>query len=92
VQAQILNLLADLRDRRGLSMIFIAHDLAVIGFIADRVAVMHRGRIVEQGPTEAVLRAPQSAHGRALLAALPRPRLAGSAASAAAEPPMPQSE
>jgi len=58
VQAQIVNLLADLRDEMKLAMVFVSHDLGVIRFLADRVMVMYRGRVVESGPTEAVLAAP----------------------------------
>jgi ABC-type microcin C transport system duplicated ATPase subunit YejF len=72
VQAQVLNLLLDLQARRGLAYLFIAHDLAVVRQIADRVAVMYRGKIVETGTTEAVLHHPQHPYTRALLEAVPR--------------------
>ena len=71
VQAQILTLLKKLRAEHGLSMLFISHDLAVVGQIADRVAVMRHGEIVEQGCVQQVLTRPQHAYTRSLLASAP---------------------
>jgi peptide/nickel transport system ATP-binding protein len=71
VQAQILALLRKLRDEQGLGMIFISHDLAVVGQIADRVAVMQRGEIVEMGAVGEMLLLPQHPYTRQLLAAAP---------------------
>ncbi len=71
VQAQVLRLLADLRARLGLSMIFITHDLRVAAQICDRIAVMREGSVVEQGDAAAVLGAPRHAYTQALIAAVP---------------------
>ena len=71
VQAQILALLNRLRQTHNLSMLFISHDLAVVSQIADRVAVMHRGHIVEQAPASQIFRAPQHDYTRRLLASAP---------------------
>jgi oligopeptide transport system ATP-binding protein len=71
IQAQILNLLKDLQRDLGLTYVFIAHDLAVVRAMSDVIAVMHEGRIVEQGPSEQVYTTPQTDYTRALLAAVP---------------------
>ncbi|MDC8783866.1 ABC transporter ATP-binding protein [Roseateles koreensis] len=72
VQAQILNLLRQLQRERGLAFLFITHNIGVVEYVADDVAVMQRGRIVEAGSCEAVLGAPQQAYTQTLLAAVPR--------------------
>lgn len=72
IQAQVLNLFMQLREELRLTSIFISHDLTVVRHVADRVAIMVRGRVVELGPTEAVFGAPRHAYTRALLAAAPR--------------------
>lgn len=76
VQAVVLNLLQDLKQSMGMSYLFVSHDLNVVRLLCDRVIVMRSGRIVEQGPTEAVLDAPQDAYTRELLSAIPHPPLA----------------
>jgi microcin C transport system ATP-binding protein len=73
VQAQILTLLAEIRARLGMSLLFITHDLGIVRRIADRVCVMNGGKIVEQGPVEQVFTAPKHPYTRALLAAEPKP-------------------
>ena len=73
VQAQILALLADIRQRLGMSMLFITHDLGIVRRIADTVCVMNKGKIVEQGPVEQVFAAPKHPYTRDLLAAEPKP-------------------
>ncbi|AMM23218.1 ABC transporter ATP-binding protein [Variovorax sp. PAMC 28711] len=71
VQAQVLDLLADLKVRLGLSMVFVTHDLRVAAQICDQVAVMHKGRIVETGPADRVFTDPQHAYTRQLIEAIP---------------------
>ena len=74
IRSQILNLLRDLQRRLGLSYIFVSHDLAVVKHIADRVAVMNLGSIVETAETQALFAAPRHPYSRALLSAIPVPR------------------
>jgi len=73
VQGQVLNLLADLRAELGVTYVFVSHDLAVVQQIAETTIVMHRGRIVEEGETDAILTDPQDPYTQRLLSALPRP-------------------
>ena len=75
MQAQILNLLKDLQKELGLTYLFISHNLAVVDYMADRIAVMWRGRIVEIAPREILLRKPIHPYTRSLLAAVPFPDL-----------------
>ena len=73
VQAEVLDLLDELRSEMGLSYLFISHDLAVVARIADRVMVMRRGRVVEEGATDAIFQDPRHPYTRALIAASPEP-------------------
>jgi peptide/nickel transport system ATP-binding protein len=73
-QAQVLNLLADLRAQRGLSYLFIAHDIAVVSFLAQRVVVLYRGQVMEEGPSVEVTERPRHPFTQALTAASPVPR------------------
>jgi peptide/nickel transport system ATP-binding protein len=73
IQAQIINLLDDLRRRLGLTMLFITHNLGVVRIIADRVAVMYLGRLVELAPTQALFERPAHPYTRTLLASIPLP-------------------
>jgi peptide/nickel transport system ATP-binding protein len=72
VQAQVLNLLKRLQEKRGLTYIFISHDLSVVKFMADMMAVMNAGKIVEFGPSEAIYRAPREEYTRRLINATPK--------------------
>ncbi|MCL8381691.1 dipeptide ABC transporter ATP-binding protein [Xanthobacter aminoxidans] len=73
VQAVVLNLLEELKQRLGMSYLFVSHDLHVVGLLCDRVIVMRQGRIVEEGTAQAVLEAPKDAYTRELIAAIPHP-------------------
>ena len=72
VKAQIVNLLLDINKAEGISIIFISHDLGIVEYIADRLLVMQAGKVVETGPVEAVLYAPQHPYTRKLLASVPK--------------------
>jgi peptide/nickel transport system ATP-binding protein len=89
VQAQILNLLEDLKDRYGLTLLFIAHDLSVVKNISDRVAVMYLGKLCEVGDPDAIYRAPAHPYTRALLASIPIPDPRARSATRGAEGELP---
>ncbi len=73
IRAQVLNLLSELQKKKGLTYLFIAHDLSVVQFITDRLAVIHKGKIVEMAETEKLFRNPLHPYTRALLSAIPLP-------------------
>jgi oligopeptide transport system ATP-binding protein len=73
VQAQVVNLLGKLRKERNLAMLFVAHDLAVVRHVSDRVMVMYLGRIIETGPAKSIFTAPRHPYTQALLSAVPTP-------------------
>jgi peptide/nickel transport system ATP-binding protein len=91
IQGQVINLFLDLKEQIGLTLIFIAHDLAIVRRLCDRVAVMYLGRIVEEGPTERVFRQPRHPYTMALIASIPEidPDLALPLAPMVGEPPSP---
>jgi len=73
IRAQIVNLLADLQEELGLTYVFVAHDIGIVRHVADRIAVMHDGKIVEEGPADQVCEQPRDAYTKQLLAAVPIP-------------------
>ena len=89
IQAQILNLFMELRDERGLALLFVSHDLTVVRHLCHRIAVMYLGRVVETGPTAEVLRHPRHPYTRALVAAIPGERDGLVAPPLSGEPPSP---
>jgi len=72
VQAQILNLLRELQDSLGVSYLFVTHNIGVVAYLADRVAVMHSGKIVEMGDASQILNDPQDSYTKTLLSAVPK--------------------
>jgi peptide/nickel transport system ATP-binding protein len=86
VQAQILNLIRRLHSERGLGYLFITHDLSIVRQVSDYLYVMHRGRVVESGPTEQVLDRPQDPYTVKLLTSVPRARGSWLTAEAPAGP------
>ncbi len=91
VQATVLNLLADLRKDLGLTLLLIAHNMAVVRHVCDRTMVMYLGRIIETGPTERVIADPQHPYTQALLTAIPRlePGRRSTAPALLGDPPSP---
>ncbi len=89
VQAQVLNLLRDVQERHRLTYIFISHDLGVVRYMSDRIAVMYLGKIVEQGPADELYERPLHPYTRALVSAVPSLRQRRSRIRLAGEPPKP---
>lgn len=87
IQAQILNLLADLRGQLGLTYLFISHDLAVVRHVAERVLILYRGRVMEEGPVALVFESPRHPYTQLLLRSVPRPGMALARGAVAAEAP-----
>ncbi len=90
IQAQVLDLLADLQEAQRLGYLFISHDLGVVHHVSDRVLVMQDGRVVEEGDAEALFRAPDHPYTRELLAALPELPALAAARSMNVRPPLPE--
>ena len=86
VRAQVLNLMKELQEEYGMSYLFITHDLALVEVIADRIVVMQRGEVVEEGPVERIFEAPEHDYTKELLAAIPKPDPRRRLATAAREP------
>ena len=91
IRAQILNLLLELQRRRGLTYLFVSHDLSVVRYVADRIGVMYLGRMAESGPTERIFATPLHPYTRQLLAAVPiaKPRARRPALTLQGDPPSP---
>jgi peptide/nickel transport system ATP-binding protein len=88
IRAGVLNMMAGLRDQEGVSLLYITHDIASARYVADRVVVMYAGHLVEEGPTEAVLRDPKHPYTQLLLSAVADPREKATSVSAdTGEPP-----
>jgi ABC-type dipeptide/oligopeptide/nickel transport system ATPase component len=92
VQAEVLELIRELREQEGMSVLFISHDLAVVAELCDQVAIMRGGRIVEQGPANAVLSAPKDPYTADLLAAVPRINAGEGLTAGRSGPPPPRGE
>jgi peptide/nickel transport system ATP-binding protein len=90
IARQVTDLMLQLQQREGISFLFISHDIAVVERVSHRIAVMHRGEIVETGPSQSVLRDPRHAYTRRLLASVPRPDPAGRRAADRSLPAVPQ--
>ncbi|WP_187968501.1 ABC transporter ATP-binding protein [Aquibium microcysteis] len=90
IARQVTDLMLDLQRREGISFLFISHDIAVVERVSHRIAVMHRGEIVETGPSQSVLRDPRHAYTRRLLASVPRPDPSGRRRASEPVPAVPQ--